>query len=123
MRTTLAGLTVLLSASAASAVPPTDGVYGCVLDGKTIGSIRIAGDTYAGLSREGAFGPPAKFVMLGPDRIFWLGEMGEMGELKKAGYRIDHTVARQDGGATAFDIVLLKPDQSGFVTAICAQAG
>lgn len=120
MRTLLVGMTVLLSASAASAVPPTDGVYGCVLEGRPIGSIRIAGDTYAGLSKDGAFGPPAKFVMLGPDRIFWLGEMGE---LKKAGYRIDHTVARQNGGATAFDIVLLRPDQSGFVTVVCAPAG
>jgi hypothetical protein len=113
LRASLIASTVLALATPVLAAPTVaDGTYACTLDGAVIGEIKLAGDKYQGLAVDGAFGDAQMFITMDPDRIEWLGDLGALDE---QGYRIDHTVVREGG----FDLTLLKPDQSDFVTATC----
>jgi hypothetical protein len=106
-----------LAAPALAAPTLTDGIYTCTLDGAPLGQIRIVAETYQGLASAGAFGAAEMYVTIDPDRIEWLGGMGL---LDQQGYRVDHTVITNPGGKPGFELTLLKPDQSDFVTASCA---
>jgi hypothetical protein len=115
MKLTLVAAVLLASAVPALAAPTiADGTYACMLDGAALGYVKLAGGTYQGLAaaNDGPFGNPQNFITMDPDRIEWLGDLGD---LDAQGYRADHTVIREGG----FDLTLLKPDQSDFVTATC----
>ena len=117
LRTKLALVLIGLASPALAAPTIADGTYTCTLDGAVLGEIKLQGDKYRGLAINGAFGDTQMFITMDPDRIEWLGDLGALDE---QGYRIDHTVIRDVGGKAGFDLTLLKPDQSDFVTATCA---
>lgn len=118
MKLARAATFLALLATPVLAVPTLqDGVYACVLDGNALGEIRIVAETYQGVATGGAFGEGEMYITMDPDRIEWLGGMGVLDE---QGYRVDRTVIMDIGGKPGFEITLLKPDQSDFVTASCA---
>ncbi len=103
------------AAKAAPAVP--DGTYRCILAGQTIGLIRLAAGQYFGPTTDGNFGAAKRFITMDPDRIEWLGNMGS---ITQDGTRIDKTEIRSADGRTVFNLTLLPPNGSSFVTAICS---
>ncbi|HWA17471.1 MAG TPA: hypothetical protein VG757_00605 [Devosia sp.] len=113
----LATLALGALATPALAAPTlTDGIYSCTLDGAPLGQIRIVAETYQGVAVGGTFGAAEMYITMDPDRIEWLGGLGL---LDQQGYRVDHTTITGIGGRPGFEITLLKPDQSDFVTATC----
>ena len=93
-----------------------DGTYACVLDSAAFGSIKVEGDNYS-TSKDGtAFDEPSMFIVLDGKVQF----LGAMTFLDATGHRYDNAPVRPGpSGAPGFDLVVLTPDQSGFVTAGC----
>lgn len=117
MRLAVAALALLAAVLPALAEPTMpEGIYACTLDGGSLGEIRLGATTYQGLAEGGAFGDEQRFITMDPDRIEWLGDMGK---LSADGYRVDKTVITNVDGKAGFDLTLLTPDQSTFVTASC----
>lgn len=100
---------VALPAVASTDLP--DGTYSCVLDGTAFGSIRIEGDNYSSTKDGTTFDEPQMFVVLDGKIEF----LGKIGFLDVTGHVFDNAPLR-DGG---FDLTVLTPDQSGFVTVAC----
>jgi hypothetical protein len=111
MRLALAAAITLTAVPAFASADLPDGTYNCVLDGAAFGSIKIEGDNYSS-SKDGAtFDEPQMFIVLDGKIQF----LGTVGFLDVTGHVYDNAPVR-DGG---FDLTVLTPDQSGFVTAAC----
>lgn len=116
MRVLLAVSLALFAAPAFASADLPDGTYACVLDGAAFGSIKIEGDNYS-TSKDGtAFDEPGMFIVLDGKMQF----LGAMTFLDVTGHRYDNAPVRTGpSGTPGFDLVVLTPDQSGFVTAAC----
>lgn len=116
MRLLLASALVLVSTAAFASADLPDGTYACVLDGAAFGSIKIEGDHYSTSKDGAAFDEPSMFIVLDGKVQF----LGAMSFLDATGHRYDNAPVRPGpSGAVGFDLVVLTPDQSGFVTAAC----
>ena len=116
MRLLLAASFALTATAAFASADLPDGTYACVLDGAAFGSVKVEGDNYS-TSKDGtAFDEPSMFIVLDGKVQF----LGAMTFLDLTGHRYDTAPVRPGPtGQTGFDLVLLTPDQSGFVTAAC----
>ena len=111
MRLVLAALVSLAAFPAIASADLPDGTYACVLDGAAFGAIKIEGDNYSSSKDGAAFDEPQMFIVLDGKVQF----LGTIGFLEVTGHTYDNAPLR-DGG---FDLTMLTPDQSGFVTATC----
>ena len=108
-----------LAAPAFAADQLPDNFYHCLLtsDATPIGDFVIAGDEYRGPALdEAGLNDTKSFVVLDGGKIEWLGALPAF---DAAGYRIDSTTIVEANGAAGLKLVLLTPDQSGFVEADC----
>lgn len=106
----------LTAATAFASTDLPDGTYACVLDGAAFGSIKVEGDNYSTSKDGAAFDEPSMFIVLDGKVQF----LGAMTFLDATGHRYDNAPVRPGpSGAPGFDLVVLTPDQSGFVTAAC----
>lgn len=116
MRLLLAASLALTATTAFASADLPDGTYACVLDGAAFGSIKVEGDNYSTSKDGAAFDEPSLFIVLDGKVQF----LGAMGFLDVTGHRYDNAPVRPGPtGAPGFDLVVLTPDQSGFVTATC----
>lgn len=117
LRTTLVAAALLLTAAPAFASADLpDGTYKCTLDGADFGYVKVAGDSYSTSNDGAAFDTEAMFIVLDGKVQF----LGSVAFAESLGYAVDSTPVRPGAsGALGFDLVVLTPDQSGFVTAAC----
>jgi hypothetical protein len=120
MKFVLAAATLTLVATPAFAggdLP--DGTYNCALDRAAFGAIKIEAENYSTSKDSAAFDEPGMFIVLDGKVQF----LGSMSFLDVTGHRYDNAPVRPGpSGAAGFDLVMLTPDQSGFVTAACDAA-
>jgi hypothetical protein len=116
MRFALAASLALTTTAAFASADLPDGTYACVLDAAAFGAIKIDGDNYSTSKDSASFDEPAMFIVLDGKVQF----LGDMTFLDVTGHRYDNAPVRPGpSGAAGFDLVVLTPDQSGFVTAAC----
>ena len=117
LRSALVAVALLATAAPAFASADLpDGTYKCVLDGADFGYVKVAGDNYSTSPDGAAFDADQMFIVLDGKVQF----LGAMTFLDATGHRYDNAPVRPGpSGAPGFDLVVLTPDQSGFVTAGC----